>query len=111
MQVVVETAANLHAPVIIPERLAHLLMLVQKISWRWSADGEAISPSTGNSSRPSHEIYDIAQKVRSGVRSVMIDASHCLLRKIFHGSKRWWIFAIALCQRRSGAGATWRPGR
>ena len=33
MQVVVETAANLHAP----ERLAHLLMLVQKICWRWSA--------------------------------------------------------------------------
>lgn len=39
---------------------------------------------------------DIAQKVRSGVRSVMIDASHLPLRKIFHGSKRWWIFAIAL---------------
>jgi hypothetical protein len=36
MQVVVETAANLHAPSS-PERLAHLLMLVQKICWRWSA--------------------------------------------------------------------------
>lgn len=37
MQVVVETAANLHAPSSSPERLAHLLMLVQKICWRWSA--------------------------------------------------------------------------
>ncbi len=38
MQVVVETAANLHAPVIIagtPGTFTH--MLVQKICWRWSA--------------------------------------------------------------------------
>ena len=56
MQVVVETAANLHAPVIIagtPGTFTHagtenLLALVSAMA--------AISPSTGNSSRPSHEI-------------------------------------------------------
>ncbi|AHA65896.1 Tagatose-bisphosphate aldolase [Shigella dysenteriae 1617] len=57
MQVVVETAANLHAPVIIagtPGTFTHagienLLALV-------SAMAKQYHPSTGNSSRPSHEI-------------------------------------------------------
>ncbi len=57
MQVVVETAANLHA-------LSHHRRNAWHIYSCWyrksvgagQRDGEAISPSTGNSSRPSHEI-------------------------------------------------------
>lgn len=56
MQVVVETAATCMRRSSSPERLAHLLMLVQKSVGAGQRDGEAISPSTGNSSRPSHEI-------------------------------------------------------
>ncbi len=57
MQVVVETAANLHAPVIIAGTPWHIYSCrYRKSVGAGQRDGEAISPSTGNSSRPSHEI-------------------------------------------------------
>lgn len=56
MQVVVETAASMHARSSSPERPAHLLMRYRKSDGAGQRDGEAISPSTGDSSRPSHEI-------------------------------------------------------
>ncbi len=56
MQVVVETAANLHAPVIIAGTPGTFTHAGTESVGAGQRDGEAISPSTGNSSRPSHEI-------------------------------------------------------
>ena len=56
MQVVVETAANLHAPVIIAGTPGTFTHAGTKFVGAGQRDGEAISPSTGDSSRPSHEI-------------------------------------------------------
>lgn len=97
MQVVVETAANLHAPVIIagtPGTFTHagtenLLALVSAMAKQYH---HPLAIHLDHHTK----FDDIAQKVRSGVRSVMIDASHLPFAQIFHGSKRWWIFAIAL---------------
>lgn len=97
MQVVVETAASMHAPVIIagtPGTFTHagtenLMALVSAMAKQYH---HPLAIHLDHHTK----FDDIAQKVRSGVRSVMIDASHLPLRKIFHGSKRWWIFAIAL---------------
>lgn len=77
MQVVVETAANLHAPVIIagtPGTFTHagtenLLALVSAMAKQYH------HPLTIHLDHHT-KFDDIAQKVRSGVRSVMIDASH-----------------------------------
>ncbi len=71
MQVVVETAASMAAPVIIAGTPGTFTrMPVQKSDGAGQRDGEAISPSTGDSSDHHTKFDDIAQKVRSGVRSV-----------------------------------------
>ncbi|ENC8081750.1 tagatose-bisphosphate aldolase subunit GatY, partial [Escherichia coli] len=77
MQVVVETAANLHAPVIIagtPGTFTHagtenLLALVSAMAKQYH---HPLAIHLDHHTK----FDDIAQKVRSGVRSVMIDASH-----------------------------------
>ena len=77
MQVVVETAANLHAPVIIagtPGTFTHagtenLLALVNAMAKQYH---HPLAIHLDHHTK----FDDIAQKVRSGVRSVMIDASH-----------------------------------
>ncbi|EFG5029625.1 tagatose-bisphosphate aldolase subunit GatY, partial [Escherichia coli] len=77
MQVVVETAANLHAPVIIagtPGTFTHagtenLLALVSAMAKHYH---HPLAIHLDHHTK----FDDIAQKVRSGVRSVMIDASH-----------------------------------
>lgn len=77
MQVVVETAANLHAPVIIagtPGTFTYagtenLLALVSAMAKQYH---HPLAIHLDHHTK----FDDIAQKVRSGVRSVMIDASH-----------------------------------
>ncbi len=91
MQVVVETAANLHAPVIIagtPSTFTHagtenLLALVSAMAKQYH---HPLAIHLDHHTK----FDDIAQKVRSGVRSVMIDASHLPFAQNIHGSKRWW---------------------
>lgn len=88
MQVVVETAANLHAPVIIagtPGTFTHagtenLLALVSAMAKQYH---HPLAIHLDHHTK----FDDIAQKVRSGVRSVMIDASHLPLRKYFTGQR------------------------
>ena len=114
MQVVVETAANLHAPVIIAGNARHiLLMLVQKICWRWSARWRSNITIHWQFILDHHTKFDdIAQKVRSGVRSVMIDAlAFAFCAKYFTGQR-----GGGFCHRfdvsvEAELGATWRPGR
>lgn len=77
MQVVVETAASMHAPVIIagtPGTFTHagtenLMALVSAMAKQYH------HPLVIHLDHHT-KFDDIAQKVRSGVRSVMIDASH-----------------------------------
>lgn len=77
MQVVVETAASMHAPVIIagtPGTFTHagtenLLALVSAMAKQYH---HPLAIHLDHHTK----FDDIAQKVRSGVRSVMIDASH-----------------------------------
>ena len=69
-----------------PERPHIYFMLVQKICWRWSARWRSNITIHWHHLDHHTKFDDIAQKVRSGVRSVMIEASHLPLRKIFHGS-------------------------
>lgn len=77
MQVVVETAANLHAPVIIAGThgtfthagTENLLALVSAMAKQYH---HPLAIHLDHHTK----FDDIAQKVRSGVRSVMIDASH-----------------------------------
>lgn len=77
MQVVVETAASMHAPVIIagtPGTFTHagtenLMALVSAMAKQYH---HPLAIHLDHHTK----FDDIAQKVRSGVRSVMIDASH-----------------------------------
>lgn len=77
MQVVVETAASMHAPVIIAGTLGtfthagteNLMALVSAMAKQYH---HPLAIHLDHHTK----FDDIAQKVRSGVRSVMIDASH-----------------------------------
>ncbi len=89
MQVVVETAASMHAPVIIagtPGTFTHagtenLMALVSAMAKQYH------HPLVIHLDHHT-KFDDIAQKVRSGVRSVMIDASHfAFCAKYFTGQR------------------------
>ncbi|MFP1527348.1 class II fructose-bisphosphate aldolase [Escherichia coli] len=76
MQVVVEPLPTCMRRSSSPERLAHLLMLVQNLLALVSAMAKHYHHPLAIHLDHHTKFDDIAKKVRSGVRSVMIDASH-----------------------------------
>ncbi len=98
MQVVVETAANLHAPVIIagtPGTFTHAGTEVPV--------GAGQRDGGSNITIHWQFISTITRNLTISLRRFVLACAQRrltprirLLRKIFHGSKRWWIFAIAL---------------